>query len=92
MGRNGVTPWKDIVQYATAVASLASGIALSFLQYFNQGDLSNGILGYVAQTLMYAGAIFGVTMYWNNKYTELKSIVQHDIADSMAAVPQKKSV
>ena len=42
-----VNNWKDITQYTTAVASLASGIVLSFLQYFGQGDLSSGVLGYV---------------------------------------------
>lgn len=62
--------WKDVTQYSTAVAALASGIALAFLQYFDAGDLSNGVLGYVAQVLVYAAGIFGVTMYWNGKYRE----------------------
>lgn len=62
--------WKDVTQYSTAVAALASGIVLAFLQYFDAGDLSNGVLGYVAQVLVYAAGIFGVTMYWNGKYRE----------------------
>lgn len=62
--------WKDVTQYSTAVAALSSGIALAFLQYFNMGDLTNGVLGYVAQVLVYAAGIFGVTMYWNGKYRE----------------------
>lgn len=62
--------WKDVTQYSTAVAALASGITLAFLQYFESGDLSNGVLGYVAQVLVYAAGIFGVTMYWNGKYRE----------------------
>lgn len=67
--------WKDITQYTTAVASMASGIVLAFLQYFDSGDITNGVLGYVAQTLLYAAGIFGVTMYWNGKYNELRQIV-----------------
>jgi hypothetical protein len=63
-------PWKDITQYTTAVAALTSGIALAFIQYFDMGDLTNGVLGYVAQVLVYAAGIFGVTMYWNGKYRE----------------------
>ena len=63
--------WKDITQYATAVAGFASGVALAFIQYFQTGDLSNGVLGYVAQVLVYAASIFGVTMYWNGKYREV---------------------
>ena len=66
--------WKDIVQYTTAVASLTSGMVLTFIQYFDSGDISHGVLGYVAQTLIYAASIFGVTMYWNGKYSELRQI------------------
>ena len=62
--------WKDITQYGTAVAAFVSGVALAFIQYFDSGDLSNGVLGYVAQVLVYAASIFGVTMYWNGKYRE----------------------
>jgi len=70
--------WKDIIQYSTAVVSLTSGIVLTYFQYFDSGDISNGVLGYVAQTLVYAASIFGVTMYWNGKYNELKQIVQNN--------------
>lgn len=69
------TQWKDITSYATAVAALASGIVLTYLQYFDSGDVSSGVLGYVGQTLIYAASIFGVTMYWNGKYNELKRTV-----------------
>ena len=62
--------WKDITQYTTAVAAFASGVGLAFIQYFDTGDLTNGVLGYVAQVLVYAAGIFGVTMYWNGKYQE----------------------
>ena len=87
--------WKDVTQYSTAVAALISGITLAFLQYFESGDLSNGVLGYVAQVLVYAAGIFGVTMYWNGKYKEstalfdarykeLKEEVKHDRNISVA--------
>lgn len=66
--------WKDIVSYSTAVASLTSGIILAFLQYFDSGDITSGILGYVAQTLVYAASIFGVAMYWNGKYQETNNM------------------
>ena len=62
--------WKEITQYSTAVAALTSGIALAFLQHFDSGDLTSGVLGYVAQVLVYAGSIFGVNIYWNGKNKE----------------------
>lgn len=67
--------WKDLTQYGTAVAAFISGVALAFIQYFDMGDLSNGVLGYVAQVLVYAASIFGVTMYWNGKYKETMSAI-----------------
>ncbi len=67
--------WKDITQYITAVGALASGVTLAFIQYFEAGDLTNGVLGYVAQVLVYAAGIFGVTMYWNGKYRETMNTI-----------------
>lgn len=89
MVRGGLTmeKWKDIVQYGTAVASMASGIVLANFNYFNSGDIASGVLGYVAQTLIYAGSIFGVTMYWNSKYGELKSVIQHNRKDDNTNMP-----
>lgn len=69
--------WKDITQYSTAVAAFLSGVTLAFIQYFDAGDLSNGVLGYVAQVLVYAASIFGVTMYWNGKYRETMNVVNN---------------
>ena len=67
--------WKDIVQYSTAVVAFTSGVALAFLQYFDTQDLTNGVLGYVAQVLVYAASVFGVTMYWNGKYKESTNLI-----------------
>jgi hypothetical protein len=83
--------WKEITQYTTAVASLVSGIVLTYFQYFDSGDITNGMLGYVAQTLIYAASIFGVTMYWNGKYSELKSIVVRNGNTKVDSNPSKEA-
>jgi hypothetical protein len=67
--------WKDITQYSTAVTAFLSGVVLAFIQYFETGDLTSGVLGYVAQVLVYAAGIFGVTMYWNGKYREAMNVI-----------------
>lgn len=67
--------WKDVIQYSTAVAAFVSGVTLAFLQYFDTQDLTNGVLGYVAQVLVYAASVFGVTMYWNGKYRESTNLL-----------------
>lgn len=85
--------WKDVTQYSTAVIAFLSGVSLAFLQYFDTQDLTNGVLGYVAQVLVYAASVFGVTMYWNGKYREstnlinakyreLKKEIEHDRNDT----------
>ena len=75
--------WKDITQYATAVIGFASGVGLAFLQYFSTGDITNGVLGYVAQVLVYAASIFGVTMYWNGKYKETMNFVNLKLSQAI---------
>lgn len=64
---------KDIIQYATACITLASGITLAFLCFFLNGyDVTQGVLWYVAQTIVYAGSIFGVSIYIKSKIDEIQ--------------------
>ena len=59
---------KDAIQYSTAVLMIVSSVVLSFLSFFwNEGNIADGILWYVAQSLTYAGGIFGVTLYVRTK-------------------------
>lgn len=68
---------KEWIQYGTATTSLLSGIALTFLSFFfNNYNISDGVLWYVSQTLIYAGSIFGVTAYINTKFGEIKTYIQ----------------
>lgn len=62
---------KDWIQYGSAIAMLTSGVVLTFLSFFlNDYDVNDGVLWYVGQTLVYAGSIFGVTVYVNSKVDE----------------------
>lgn len=59
---------KDWIQYGSAIGMLASGVLLTFLSFFlNDYDVADGVLWYVGQTLVYAGSIFGVTVYVNSR-------------------------
>lgn len=68
--------WRNKTQYATAVIAALSGIALAFIQYFETGDLTSGILGYVGEVLVFAAGVFGTTMYVNDRVSELKTFVK----------------
>ena len=62
------------LQYGSALAMIISGIVLSFLSFFyNHGDISEGVLWYVAQALTYAGSIFGVSVYIKTKLGDFES-------------------
>lgn len=64
---------KDIIQYTTACVMLASGMVLAFFCFFlNDHDLTDGVLWYVAQTIVYAGSIFGVSIYIKSKFEEIQ--------------------
>ena len=61
------------VQYVSAMAMLTSGVILSFLGFFTppEGEISDSVLWYVAQSLIYAGSIFGVGIYFDKRLREV---------------------
>lgn len=68
--------WREKVQYTTAALAFLSGQALTWLQYMQQGEISNGVLGFVAQTLVYSASIYGVSIYIQGKFGEIKSYIK----------------
>ena len=61
------TNTKEWIQYSTATLMIVSGIVLSFISFFVNGDITDGVLWYMAQALTYAGGIFGVSIYFKTK-------------------------
>lgn len=71
---------KEWLQYGSAIGMLASGVALTFLCFFlNQYDINDSVLLYVAQCLVYAGSIFGVSIYIRSKIGEVKNDIKSHI-------------
>lgn len=58
---------KEIIQYAAAVFLLVSGVLLCYLSFFTCpiGVVSDSVLWYLGQCLMFAGSVFGITSYVN---------------------------
>ena len=70
-------------RYGSAIALLTSGVAMAFLSFFlNGGDLKDSVLWYVSQTLVYAGSIFGVGIYVQSKWGEVKNYVDKRLRDN----------
>lgn len=54
---------KDHIKEASAVLLIVSSIALAFTQALTVNDIANGVLMYIAQAFLLAGALFGLDYY-----------------------------
>lgn len=61
----------------TACVTLCSGIVMSFLSFFLSLDhiISNSVLWYFAQTLMYAASAFGIYGYVHLQANKLEGLI-----------------
>ena len=66
---------RENISLASAVVMQLSGIALAFLSFYRSpdGEIADSVLWYVAQTLLYSGSIYGVTVYVQTKFAEIRS-------------------
>ena len=82
---------KDWIQYSSAIAMIVSGIILAFMSFFrNDGNISEGVLWYVAQALTYAGGIFGVSIYFKTKLGDFESRTKQEIVDAIRSAERNK--
>ena len=89
MKQNNMTT-KDWIQYGTAIAMILSGIVLTFLCYFQYGEIKEGVLWYMGQALTYAGAIFGVSIYFKSKLGAFESRTKQEIVDAIEEARKAK--
>lgn len=54
---------REVWKLLCAVLLIVSSIALAFIQALMLGDIANGVLIYIAQAFMLAGALFGLDYY-----------------------------
>lgn len=66
---------KEWIQYCSAIVVLTSGIVLAYVSYFTSQmrDITDNVLWYFAQTLMYAGSVFGVAIAIDAKFENIKN-------------------
>lgn len=66
---------KEWIQYGSAIVVLTSGVVLAYVSYFTSQmrDVTDNVLWYFAQTLMYAGSIFGVAIAIDAKFENIKN-------------------
>ena len=74
---------KENIQLLSAVAMLFGGFALAVAGFIvpPTGQIHESVLGIFAECLIYAGSIFGVTIYIQTKYSELRSYLDKKLKD-----------
>ena len=62
---------------------LVSGIVMSFVGFYAApvGEISDSVLWYTAQTLIYAGSIFGVGLYIDGRLKRLENKRKFNLDD-----------
>jgi len=79
------TNTKEWFQYISAGGMIVSGVVLTFLCFFlNHYHINDSVLWYMAQALVYAGSIFGVSMYIKTKWGEVKNDVKNMIDEELS--------
>lgn len=65
---------KDMMMLISALVTLLSGIAMSFLSFFLSSPhfIHDSVLLYFGQCLVYCGSAFGIVAYVKTKVDELK--------------------
>lgn len=61
------------IQYLSAIGMLICGVALSVAGFIVSplGEISDSVLWFAAQTMIYAGSVFGVSVYVNDKFNAI---------------------
>lgn len=61
-------------QVYSAIGMLVAGVALAVAGFCVPplGEISDSVLWFFAQCLIYAGSIFGVSIYVQSKFTDIK--------------------
>ena len=68
------------IQYISAVGMIISGVALSVAGFVVPplGEISDSVLWFAAQTMIYAGSVFGVSVYVNDKFRSITDKLNKD--------------
>ena len=65
---------KEKIQYILAVASIVFGLGLTCAGFIVEptGEVDGTVLGVLGECIGFAGAIFGITLHYNNELDKFK--------------------
>jgi prepilin signal peptidase PulO-like enzyme (type II secretory pathway) len=80
---------KEWIQYSTAIAMVASAIVLAFLSFFITSTIASGVLWYISEALVYAGSVFGISIYFKTKLGDFESKTRERMKRELEYVAEK---
>lgn len=80
---------KEWIQYSTAIAMVASAIVLAFLSFFITSTIASGVLWYISEALVYAGSIFGISIYFKTKLGDFESKASERVKTELDYITDK---
>ena len=81
---------KDWIQYSSAVVMVLSAIVIAFVALILTSTIASGVLIYIAQALVYAAGIFGVSLYFNTKLGEFETSAKKQIKEAIDELKKEK--
>jgi len=68
---------------------ISSAIILTFISFFLTATVVGGVLWYVSEALVYAGSIFGVSVYFRTKFGDFESRTKADLKTQIQEMADK---
>lgn len=75
---------KEWIQYGSAIFMIISGSLLSFISFFTLGTVVGGVLLYLSEALVFAGAVYGVNLYYKTKFGKFETSAVNKLRDEIA--------
>lgn len=71
---------KEIIQYGSAVWVLLIGSGLSVASFIvSSGQIHDSVLWFYAQCLMWCGAVFGFSLYVNDRFKRIEHKIHNKL-------------
>ena len=72
------TNTKEWIQYGSAIAMLALGGGLSISSFLRSGEVHDSVLWLFAQCVMYAGSVFGISVFIADRFRRLEAKIMNE--------------
>ena len=75
---------KEKIHYFTAILMIVSAVVLAFICFFlNHYKIEDSVLWYIAQALVYAASIFGISLAINTKFGKIENQVKNYVDEKI---------